>query len=556
MVQLRPYQTDLITEVRSAWSAARAVLMVLPTGGGKTVVFSQVIKDHAGCSAVMAHRREIVGQISCALGVMGVKHRVIAPPSVVTSIRKKHLKQFNRSFIDPQAPCGVVSVQTMTSKSSMRDGQLANWVRRLTLCVFDEGHHYVDKGAWAVAVQQVPDACKLLFVTATPQRGDGRGLGRHANGFCDVMVEGPPTHVLIQRGSLSRFRYFAPKTDINLTDIPVTASGEFNSAVLRARTVASHLVGDVFDHFQKFAKGKRALVFASDVATADEIAAVFNAGGVHAESLNGKTETGMRDRHVTAFRDGDLRVLVNVDLFDEGFDAPGVEAVVLARSTHSIGKYLQMVGRALRVMDGKTEAIIIDPVCNWERHGLPDWPRSWTLDDIEKGARAGPSDATPVRICCACTQPYEIFNKVCPYCGTAPRIAVRTSIKQVAGDLTELNVGALNALFAKIDAANMSDEDYRKDQISRRIPEIGRNMDLKRHQNNTQQRKVLEELVAWWCGCQPAGRDMGEIQKRFNHRFGVDIGTAFTLKAKDTLALIECIQLHFTEDLKHGNATA
>jgi superfamily II DNA or RNA helicase len=544
---LRPYQQTAIADVREAWARVRAVLLVLPTGAGKTVVFSSIMHDHKGCAAAVVHRKEIVSQIACSLARLGVKHRVIAPPKTVALIRRKQLKLFGKSYVDPNAQCGVVSVQTMTSRSSENDTELQRWLRQVTLCVFDEGHHYVTSGLWARAVEAV-DHAKILFVTATPDRADGKGLGVHADGFAEVMIEGPSPKWLIDRGFLCRFTYKAPDTDLDVRGLAITASGDFNPKALRTRIVESHIVGHVVQQYRKFADGKRAIVFASDVETAEDLAAAFRADGIGAVSLNGKTDQAERDRELARFECGDLDVLVNVGLFDEGFDVPAVECVIQAAPTMSLAKYLQMVGRGLRIMDGKTEAVIIDPVRNWERHGMPNWPRNWTLDGRERGT-GSKSDTIPQRVCLGCTQPYEAYYTACPYCGTVPVPAGRSVPEQVEGDLMELDVDGMAALFEKIDAAKMSDEAYVLDMIGRNVPPKGRSTELKRHQRANYRRGVLKELVAWWVGMQPDGRELAEKHRRFFHRFGTDIGTAFTLNANDTDALIATIQRRFAEDM-------
>jgi len=566
-LRLRDYQQDVKAAIDKAWQAVRSVLAVLATGGGKTVIFSAIMHDHNGAAAAVVHRKEIVGQISQALARLDVKHRVIAPKQVVARIRRRHLKEFGKSYVDPHAQAGVISVQTLTSKSSDNNAELQRWLKQITLCVFDEGHHYVEQGLWAKAVHAMANA-KLLFVTATPERADGKGLGATADGFADVMVEGPTMQWLIEQGYLCRFSYKAPRTDLSISGIPVTASGDLNTKALRARVVESHLVGDVVRHYLQFAGGKRAIVFATDVKTAEEMAGAFKAQGVAAAALSGDTEAGERDRKLDDFEEKRLQVLVNVDLFDEGFDVPGVEAVVLARPTESLAKYLQMVGRALRVVyakghdlstqegrlaaisaGGKPEAIVIDPVRNWERHGVPSWPRQWSLDSREKGSRGESDELVPQRVCASCTQPYEKFYKACPYCGEpVPAPAGRAAPEQVEGDLMELDVEAMAALFEKMKRAGMDDGDYAQDQLARGIPAVGRGADMKRHREAKYRRSVLKELVAWWVGAQE-GREIGEIHRRFYHRFGVDIGTAMTLKARETDALIEKIKQRFSEDL-------
>jgi superfamily II DNA or RNA helicase len=566
VLNLRRYQSNFVLDIQAAWETVRSVLGVLPTGAGKTVCFSSVMHDHRGAAAAVVHRKEIVGQISQSLARLDVPHRIIAPPSVVTRIRRKHLKEFGKSFVDPHAQAGVISVQTMTSPASGRNRELQRWLGQITLAVFDEGHHYVRQGLWARAVDSMENA-RLLFVTATPDRADGKGLGEASDGFAQTLVEGPHLQGLIDQGYLAPFTYKAPTTDLDVSGLAVTASGDLNTKALRKRVVESHLVGDVVRHYKQFADGKRAIVFATDVETANDMADAFEAAGIPSAALSGESEQGDRDHKLDLFDDGRLKVLVNVDLFDEGFDVPGVDAVILARPTESLAKYLQMVGRSLRVVyaagsdlataDGrraaiaasdKPNAIIIDPVRNWERHGMPNWPRKWTLDGKQKGTRPA-TDTVPQRVCDSCTQPYERFYAACPFCGHVPEPAGRYRPEQVDGDLMELDVDGMARLFAAMQYAELDEDTYAKDQIGRGIPAIGRGPDMKRHREARYRRSVLRELVAWWTGMQPAGRELAEKHRRFFHRFGIDIGTAFTLSAKDTDALIERIKERFAEDM-------
>lgn len=572
MINLRDYQNKFVAAIWAAWTRCRAVLGVLPTGAGKTVCFSAIIHEHNGAAAAVVHRKEIVGQISLALARLEVKHRIIAPPQVVTRIRRRQLKEFGKSFIDPSARVGVISVQTLTSASSDRNKDLQRWLVQVTLAVFDEGHHYVEQGLWARAVLAMENA-KLLFVTATPERADGKGLGVGQGGFAETMIEGPSLRWLQDNGYLCSYRghYYCPDSDLDVSDIPLTASGELNTKEMRKRIVESHLVGDVVKHYQKHCPGKRAIVFANDVQTAEEMAREYNRAGVPAAALSGETDAGERDTALDKFEAGELLVLVNVDLFDEGFDVPAVEAVILGRLTESLAKYLQMVGRVLRVIyakgfdlktpEGRLAAIaasekpfamVIDPVRNWERHGMPDWPRKWTLDRRESKGRSSGAGMVPQRACLLCTQPYERFHLACPYCGEpAPEPTGRSAPEQVEGDLHALDEEALFALFKSMGRAEMTDEEYAVDQIKRNIHPMGRPADTRRHKEARYRREVLRELVAWWVGMQRDRRPMSEIHRRFYYRFGVDIGTPFTpdYKTSDIDALIERIKRQFSEDL-------
>ena len=333
-----------------------------------------------------------------------------------------------------------MSVQTLTSKGARKKPELMAWVNQVTLAVFDEGHHYTRGGLWGRAVDVMPNA-RRLFVTATPERTDGVGLGTKdvgGGGFAEVMIEGPTMGWLIEQGYLSPYSYKAPETDLDLDNIPITASGDVSTVAMRARVVDSHLVGDVVAQYLQFTPGKKAIVFANDVATSEELAAAFRAKGVRAQSLSRRNRRRRTRRGPgRLLKTGDLDVLCNCELFDEGFDVPAVEVVILARVTASLGKYLQMCGRGLRpvyaagydfstaqgraqaIANGpKPAAVIIDPCRNWERHGLPHWPRSWSLASREKGSRGAGSDTLPQHVCRECTQPFLKVLPACPMCGT------------------------------------------------------------------------------------------------------------------------------------------
>lgn len=566
MLKLRQYQKDWVRDIYAAWERVHSVMAVLPTGGGKTVCFAAIMHDHNGAAAAVVHRKEIVGQISLSLAALEVPHRLIAPKDVVAHIRRKHLKTYGRSWVDPHALAGVVSVQTLTSRGAANNRELQAWVGQITLAVFDEGHHYVTSGYWARAVELLTRA-RLLLVTATPRRLDGKGLGSHADGFADKLVEGPTPRELIEQGYLCPYAYLSPTGGLNAGNLPLTPSGEVDKKALRAWAVESHLVGSVVGHYQKHTPGKQAIVFATDVKTAGEMADEFQAAGIKAMAVSGETDTRPRDKAVDDFTARSIQVLVNVDLFDEGFDVPGAEVCVMARPTESLAKFLQMAGRVLRPVyaDGfdlstaegrraaiaagpKPQAVILDAVRNWERgHLLPDWPRVWSLDAQIKGAAR--SEAELLRACTFCSQPYERFLSVCPYCFMEHQPAARQQIVQVDGDLAALDVDALAAVLERVRAANMAPDEYAADQIARRIPDIGRGADMRRHKVNLYRRGVLRELIAWWVGLQPPDRALAEKHRRFYLRFGYDIANAHTLKAADTDQLIQRIAEGFHRDL-------
>ena len=543
-MQLRPYQQENKQAIYDAWdSGVKNVLSVLPCGAGKTVIFSDVLKDHQGASCAIAHRQELVTQISLALARDGVRHKIIGPNNVVKLAVKIHMEELGRSYYDPNAQCAVAGVDTLIRRAD----QLKRWLPTVTKWVTDECHHLLkpEINKWGKAAAMFPNA-RGLGVTATPLRADGKGLGRHADGLFDTMIEGPTMRDIINMGYLTDYRIFAPKTeDLNLDDVTVSkTTGDYNPQKLKIAVQKSHVVGDVVKHYLRIAPDKLGITFADNVETATQIAAQFNASGVPAEVVSAKTPDAERVSILRRFRNRELMQLVNVDLFGEGFDLPAISCVSMARPTASYGLYVQQFGRACRLMDGKTEAIIIDHVGNVVRHGLPDAPRVWTLDRREKRNSNKPNDVIPVTSCTnpECCAVYERIHSSCPFCGHKPTPADRAGPEHVDGDLQEIDPLILAQMRGEI---NRIDGDVYYPQG---MPAPTR-MRLKRiHGERQEMQSALRESIAWWAGYQRTmGRSDSESHRRFYFMFGIDVMSAQALKRADALALANKINMFLGE---------
>lgn len=559
MIPFRPYQSALVEGIRAAWaSGARNTLAVLPTGGGKTVVFSGILADESEPTCAIAHRQELVGQMSVSLARCGVVHRIIAPQSVIRRIVKMHVTEAGASFYDPNAACAVAGVDTLVRKTD----ELSAWLHRVTLWVVDEAHHLLQKNKWGKAAAMFPNA-RGLGVTATPIRASGEGLGSHADGLFDDMVIGPSMRELINDGWLTDYRIFAPQSDVDLSDVDVSqATGDYNPKKLKAAIRKSHIIGDVVDHYQRIASGKLGVTFASDVETATDIAFQFNQAGVRAEVVSAKTPDSVRAEIMARYRRREIVMLVNVDLFGEGFDLPAIEVVVMARPTESFALYCQQFGRSLRLMldgptpedrderlsaisaSGKPRAIVIDHVGNVIRHGLPDAAREWTLDARDHKSREAPDDVIPLRACLnvTCMQVYERIHPSCPYCGHHPIPASRSAPEFVDGDLFELDPETLAAMRGEVEKVDMSPADYRAELAANHCPTIGQHAHVKRHMERQEAQQALRASMAWWAGYHKShGRSDAESYRRFYHTFGVDALSAQALGTADALILAERI---------------
>lgn len=522
-MQLRDYQHEIVKNVYESWSAGAVnVLAQLSTGGGKTVILSKVLSDHIGYSIAIAHRVELVSQLSLTLARFGIRHNIVAQKSTIREIVAIHQADLKRSFFDPHAKCTVAGVDTL-----LRLPKNTPWFQQVTLVIIDESAHVLRDNKWGTAAALFPNA-RGLYPTATPIRADGKGLGRHADGIIDQMIIGPSMRELIERGYLTDYRIFAPPSDLDMTPVTISASGDFSPAKLRTAVHRSHITGDIVSHYLRIAPGKLGVTFAVDIKSAIEIAREFHDYGVPSAVVSSQTPDLERHTIMKKFRNREILQLVNVDILGEGVDVPAIEVVSMGRPTQSYSVFCQQFGRALRPAPDKTHAIIIDHVNNVMRHGLPDAPRVWSLDRRERRARTTPDDVIPLKTCIACLAVYDRIHKKCPYCGKHNPPMIRSAPEFVDGDLFELDAEVL---------ARLRGEVARIDNPPR-IPQnvesyVQRSIANKHHERQISQ-GLLRDAIALWAGHQKQkGLDDSMIYRHFFFKFGIDILTAQTLGTKD-----------------------
>jgi len=574
---LRPYQLKGKAEISKAWEEGHDnVLYVLPTGGGKTRSFSDIVHAHLiakmvglqpGASVAIAHRKELVTQISMALNRDKVPHRIIGPDALVRECVRIHMEDTGTTYMHPNAKCAVASVQTLDTPKSKRD--LVEWGKTVTLWVQDEAHHVLADNVWGRATLLFPNA-KGLGVTATPTRADGKGLGRHADGLFDTMVIGPSMRDLINAGYLLDYRIFAPPSNLDLSQVDISqTTGDYVEGQVADAVKKSSVMGDVVDHYLRIANGKRGITFAPDIESAEAIAERFRQAGVPAMAISSKNTSVERFHAVRDLASGKLLQLVNVDILGEGVDIPVVEVTSFARPTQSYSLYVQQFGRVLRLFieawlsadwetftdemrkhhiaqSSKPHAVVIDHVNNVIRHnGPPDAPRKWSLDRREK--RAGKQkdpDVIPVKSCPECTAVYERIYRECPYCGFAPIPSGRSAPEQVDGDLVELDAETLARMRGEVDTKRMSLEDKALELARKHAPLIGQRAGVNRQRELLSIHSVLDDQLSWWGGSRSAqGMADYEIQRRFYFRFGIDVLSAKALDRKEAEELVELIAL-------------
>jgi superfamily II DNA or RNA helicase len=410
MVQLRDYQERAIEGVRVSFREGnKRTLLVSPTGSGKTLMFSYISAGMARNDkriVIIAHRRELIKQISAALKNVGVRHGILVGGSIGI----------------PKTNVIVASVFTLA--------------RRLTrfpapdLLIGDEAHHFTPDSTWGKVVKAFPNA-RVLGVTATPERLDGKGLGL----LFDDMVMGPTVAELTEQGFLSPAEVYAPsKPDLSRVR---TRMGDYVTSDIEGEMDKPSITGSAVTHYTKLAAGRRAVAFCVSVKHAKDVAADFRKAGYSASHVDGGMDDAERDGVLAKFGTGEIQILTSCDLISEGFDLPAIEVAILLRPTKSLSMYLQQVGRAIRPSPGKEKTIVLDHCGNTATHGFIDEHREWVLT-TEKARKKKDGEAAPaVRTCPSCYAMHRPSPE-CPKCGHVYKINSR-KIEQREGDLVQIS---------------------------------------------------------------------------------------------------------------------
>lgn len=375
---LRPYQIDLLEKARAEYrNGAKSPCIVLPCGGGKSVIVAEMAKSATAKGnqvLFLVHRRELVEQIKHTFEWWGVDMNL----------------------------CDVMMVQTASRHITQ--------IKPPKLVITDENHH-----SKATTYRKIYDAfpdAKRIGVTATPIRLDGSGL----SDVNDALVVGVSAKWLIEHKFLAPYDYYAPAI-ADLSGIK-TSHGEFETGSMEKILMKSAIYGDVISHYKKLADGKKAICYCVSVAHSKAVAEAFYNVGIKAVHIDGTTPKNERDSIISAFRDGGITILCNVDLISEGFDVPDCECAILLRPTKSLTLYIQQSMRCMRYKDNK-RAIIIDHIGNYARFGLPDADREWSLQGRPKSEKSRTENEVKVLQCPECFytfEPPENDEKICPCC--------------------------------------------------------------------------------------------------------------------------------------------
>lgn len=360
---LRDYQLENKEKIYELWKTKQSVMLQMPTGTGKTRLFSSLLKDlqkfaleskrEINC-LVMVHRQELVEQIVKELSKgYGLESGII----------QAGYKQ------EPEKDIQVASVQTLSRR-------LHIWKeKKFDVVIVDEAHH-VPADSYRTIIKSYPDS-KLLGVTATPYRLSGEG-------FTDIFEElivSPSIKQFIDRGYLSRYEYYSVRSNSEvqreLDSVTTFQNGDYTDADMTRICDNDHIRAQIVETYQKYAPGKKGIIYTINKVHNNNLCADFNRVGVRTVAIDSKTPALVRKQYIDDFKAGLIDIICNVNIFSEGFDCPDIEFIQLARPTQSLSMYLQQIGRGLRAVEGKEKCLFLDNVGLYNRFGLPSANRKW-----------------------------------------------------------------------------------------------------------------------------------------------------------------------------------
>lgn len=360
---LRQYQKDNKEKIYEVWETKRSVMLQMPTGTGKTRLFSSIIKDIESYSGsnnvdisilVMVHRMELIDQIVKTL---------LTNYNLKSGVIQSGYRQ------SPEQCLQVASVQTLSRR-------LEKWAeKRFDFIIVDEAHH-VPAESYIKIINAFPNA-KILGVTATPYRLSGEGF----TDIFDELIVSPSVKEFIDMGVLSKYDYYSvrPNSEIQreLDKIKSYQGGDYTDAEMTRVCDNDHIRAQVVETYLKYAKGKKGIIYTINKEHNYNLCSDFRKNGIRTVAIDSNTPTDIRLKYIDDFKNGQIDIICNVNIFSEGFDCPDIEFIQLARPTQSLSMYLQQVGRGLRIAQGKEKCIFLDNVGLYNRFGFPSARRKW-----------------------------------------------------------------------------------------------------------------------------------------------------------------------------------
>lgn len=370
-IKLFDYQEDMKERIKKALRLHRSVMAQMPTGTGKTYLLTAVIDSFVRANPkakvwIVAHRRELVSQIDETVRKFH-SYSASNTSSLLSSVKAMSIQWLMRHYDEIEGEPGMI--------------------------VIDEAHHALAK-TYKEMWERSPKA-KFLGLTATPCRLNGKGF----TDLFDVLVQSWGVPEFISKGRLATYDFVSIKSD-GVTQWLIDslqkrgADGDYQNKEMDMLLNKKPSIDRLYRSLEEYGKDRKGIVYAINISHAQKITKLYQEHGVKAIAIDSKTPATERQQDIEAFKKGDIQVLVNVDIFSEGFDCPDVEFVQLARPTLSLAKYLQMVGRGLRVAKGKKNCVIIDNVGLYRVFGLPSQVWNWNAM-FEGKLKVGKKKETP-----------------------------------------------------------------------------------------------------------------------------------------------------------------
>jgi len=418
LITLRDYQNEAVERAANALRVHQSVLIQSPTGTGKTVMASAITQraNRKGNKVwFTVHRDFLLMQTAGTYKNFAIDYGFVAATKVANEQ-------------SPNQICAIDTLKRRIEKLPLPD-----------LVLIDEAHHCTAAG-WSMVIKYwLERGVKIVGLSATPRRLDGKGLGGHF----DFMVTSPPVSWFIEQGYLSDYTMFAP-TMIDTSHIH-SRGGDFIKSELAEEIDKPSITGDIIQHWREHAEGLTSVGFAVSIEHSQHLTAAFNAAGIPAEHLDGKTPSAQRTAAAMRLASGETKILWNVDLFGEGYDLSAqagtdvtIDCVVGARPTKSEALCLQQWGRALRPKKDGSNAIILDHASNsvQQEHGLPCEDRKWSLKGVAQGKKKK-EKTVPIRQCKQCFHVHKPSPQ-CPNCKYIYPAQVR-EVEERAGNLEQVN---------------------------------------------------------------------------------------------------------------------
>ena len=601
MIRLRPHQVTAIEDTNKRFGTKnelgeiiRNVLLVLPTGAGKSLVLADYAKwayENNIICVVFAHRDVLISQLSEAMCKTGVPHTFICSDKARRDITNNNLALFGDSYYEKES-CVIVS-SNPTFAARVKSGKIsAEFCESVGLWLQDEVHHLVEGNQWHTCLEPMVNAMGI-GVTATPKRGDKKGLGRHADGMFDDISVTTNTYNLIKDKMLCAYKVFETgQIDVSGIKKDKGREGDLNKRQLHIKTKEADITGSAIEEYMHHLAGKQVITFCINIEHAKEVAADFNAAGIPSVAVSSKQPLHERQQAMDDMAAGRILNLVNVDLLGEGYDCPAVAGVIMLRRTVSYSLYKQQFGRMLRNADGKVYGVLLDHVGNtrymMETYGLlhPHDDPVYTLDsdkdsksklicpecDSEKFydghcADCGYVEEPPPETikCEACkslgivgTQEQKdagsdiglIFvNGVCPECGHVETEGEKTArvreLKVKEGKLVELPNDIIDSLIEKRESFYLSVPEFAS-TLSDSFQAKGATVN--RHAERQTSLNVLRHWIQKWSEHQwtTTGKPAQMVQIEFELTFGVHVLVAQAGSGPDMNQLTAKIQQHMT----------